>query len=116
MHALLTAPKVFRDIAILALLAVATALATAAHALAPRDMSDGVAVVYAPWTDADAAFARTVASGARFVRYGGVPFVAVAMPEDPGFGGHVRGAGAWFLADPRALAACLRRLRLGGPA
>lgn len=83
------------------------ALFTAAHgALAPADPARGVAVVFAPWTDFETAFARSVGAGARFVREGGVPFIVVVVPEDADFERRARAGGAWMLADPEAVAGC----------
>lgn len=98
------------DAALLVGLSLGALYATARTALAPRDPSRGVAVVFAPWVGADAAFGRTVAAGARFVRFGGPGFVTMAIPEDSGFAGRVRAAGALLVADPKVVAACMRAL------
>lgn len=76
-------------------------------ALQPRELSAGVAVLFTPWTGANDTLTRSVAAGARFVRYGGYPFVAVVMPDDAGYPSRMLAAGAILVADPRALAACL---------
>ncbi len=75
--------------------------------LAPRDPAAGMAVVFAPWTSPEAVLARSVEAGGRFVRFGGAPFVAVVIPEHAQYAAHIASRGAWFVADPQALAACL---------
>ncbi len=95
------------DFAFLIVLTAGATLASAYVGLSPRDASRGVAVVFAPWTAADAALTRAVEAGSRFVRYGGLPFIAVVMPDDSGYAARIRAAGAWLVADPQALAACL---------
>jgi hypothetical protein len=91
----------------LAALSVGALFATAAIGLAPRDSAGGVAVIYAPWTPPDLALQRTVEAGARFVRFGGPNFIAIAIPDDADFISRVRAAGALLIVDPRAIAACL---------
>lgn len=87
---------------------VASLLFVGAMTLTPRDPDNGVAVVFAPWTGASETFSRAVESGGRFVRFGGFSFIAVVVPESHGYAGAVRRNGAWLLADPKLLAACLR--------
>jgi len=99
------------DVVVLASLSLGTLAASARVALAPRDPAGGVAVVFAPWTAEGAAFVRTVAAGARFVRFGGWPFITIAMPEHGNYADRVLAAGAWFVLDPKALAACLAPFR-----
>jgi hypothetical protein len=95
------------DIAALAVLSIAALGATARFALVPRAPEAGVAVIYAPWTAPEQTLARTVEAGARFVRFGGSDFVAVAIPDGPDYPARVRAAGAWLIVDPKILAACL---------
>jgi hypothetical protein len=95
------------DLALLAFISIAAFIAAAVTALAPRDPASGVAVVFAPWTGADAALARSVEARARFVRFGGASFIAVVIPDDAKYQTRVLNAGAWLVLDPRALAACL---------
>jgi len=76
-------------------------------AFEPRDPTSGVAVIFAPWISADEALIRSVTAGARFVRHGGYPFIAIVMPDDADYPARMRVAGAVMVADPRALAACL---------
>jgi len=95
------------DAVALAIFAVASFLLVARIGLAPRDPSEGVGVVFAPWTGADAAFVRAVEAGGRFVRFGALPFIVVVSPETADYADRVRAGGALFVVDPRILAACL---------
>jgi hypothetical protein len=95
------------EAAVLACVAVGSLYATISIGLAPRDPASGVAVIFAPWTDADAALTRAVKAGSRFVRYGGYGFIVVVVPEAPDYLSRIRIAGALFVLDPGALAACL---------
>ena len=95
------------DAALLASLSVAALYATARTALVPREPANGVAVVFAPWTSPEFAVSRAVELGGRFVRFGGLPFIAVVIPEDANYPSRMLGAGAWLVLDPQAIAACL---------
>lgn len=64
--------------------------------------------MFAPWTSASEALSRATAPGGRFVRFGAFDFIAVVEPEAGGYAERVRANGAWLLADPMALAACLK--------
>lgn len=96
----------FIDIILLASLSLGGFYVSARIALTPRDTTEGVAVIFAPWTSQDTTLARSVAGGARFMRFGGLPFIAVVMPDSPTYVGRMFGAGAWLIVDPRTLAAC----------
>jgi hypothetical protein len=95
------------DIAALAILSIVALGVTARFALSPRAPELGVAVIFAPWTPPEQALARTVEAGARFVRFGGPGFVAVAIPDGPDYPARARAAGAWLVVDPKVVAACL---------
>jgi hypothetical protein len=90
----------------LTLLSVGALFAGARAELVPRDRADGVAVVFAPWTAAGSTLVQAVDGGGRFVRFGGLPFIAVVMPDDSDYANRMLHAGAWLVLDPRALAAC----------
>jgi hypothetical protein len=94
------------EAAFLASVAIGSLYATVRIGLAPREPADGVAVIFAPWTDAGAALTRAVEAGGRFVRYGGYDFIVVIIPEAPDYVSRVNAAGALFVVDPEALAAC----------
>jgi hypothetical protein len=96
------------DIAVLFVFALASLYLTARVGLGPRDPERGVGVVFAPWTSGEAALRRAVGAGARFVRYGGVPFVVVVVPEERGYLARIAADGALLVVDPQALAACLK--------
>jgi hypothetical protein len=102
------------EAAVLACVAVGSFYITVRNGLAPRQPASGVAVIFTPWTAADAALARAVEAGGRFVRYGGYPFIVVVVPETPDYPSRVHSAGALFVVDPGALAACLRAFSDGG--
>jgi hypothetical protein len=95
------------DAAFLICLSIATLYAGARLTLMPRDSANGVAVVFAPWTAPEQTLTRAVGAGARFVSYGGLPFVAVVAPESADYPARILGAGAWLVTDPAVLAACL---------
>lgn len=94
------------DGVLLASLSLGAFCASARIALIPRHTSEGVAVIFAPWTAADKTLLRAVTAGSRFVRFGGLPFIAVVMPDSPKYADRMLGSGAWLVVDPRALAAC----------
>ena len=94
---------------LLILAAALTGLYGAARlGLTPRDPAAGVGVVFAPWVSESSAFARATATGARFVRFGGAPFIVVVVPETPDYIAQISADGAVLIVDPQALAACLR--------
>jgi hypothetical protein len=86
--------------------ALISTFAVARVGLEPRDLSRGVGVVFAPWTDANIAFARAVSAGGRFVRFGGPSFIVIVEPEAADYAQRVKEAGALLLVDPQVLAAC----------
>jgi hypothetical protein len=90
----------------IAAFALFSTFAIARIGLEPRDPSRAVGVIFAPWTDADAAFTRAVEAGGRFVRFGGPSFVVVVEPDDADYARRVKEAGALLLVDPRVVAAC----------
>ncbi len=96
------------DAFLIAGFAVGNLLVVTRVALQPKNPEAGVAVVFSPWTDAAAALARATDPGSRFVRYGGYPFIVVVVPDTPEYLSRVSGEGALFVADPKALAACLK--------
>lgn len=102
-----TAARKFVDIGLLACLSLGTLYAGARVGLTPRDPSQGVAVVFAPWTAEDTALAKAVENGARFVRFGGLPFIAIVVPDNTQYSQRMLDAGAWLVVDPQTLAACL---------
>lgn len=97
----------FDRIAVAAMASVSVVVVVA-MAFAPSG-ADGaaVAVVYTPWTSSRDALTRAVEAGARFVRFGALPFIVVVMPEGKGYAARARAGGALFMADPQAVGGCL---------
>jgi len=73
----------------------------------PRDPAAGIGVVFAPWTDGEQAMRRAVTAGGRFVRFGGLPFIVIVIPDRGDYMDRVAASGALLIVDPQALAACL---------
>lgn len=92
---------------LIALFALVTVVAPLALLGEPRPGAGGVAVVFAPWTDAGAAMDRVARAGGEIARLGGFPFIAVAVASSPDFAARARAEGAWLLLDPQALGGCL---------
>jgi hypothetical protein len=99
-------PRAF-DVALVAILAIVGFVAVLRIGLQPSDPVAGVAVIYAPWTPADETMHRAVGAGARFVRFGGFDFIAIVMPDGPGYVDRVLAGSALLAVDPQVLAACL---------
>lgn len=96
------------DVAILSFAAFLSVATVGVVTLGLKEESEGVAVVFAPWTSATDAMTRAVEPGARFVRFGAFDFIAVIEPQSADYVRRVRSNGAWLFADPAALAACLK--------
>jgi hypothetical protein len=73
------------DLLLVALLCLASFAAILRVGLLPKNPQAGVALIYAPWTTADRTLERSVNAGARFVRFGGLDFIAVVKPERPDY-------------------------------
>jgi hypothetical protein len=96
------------DVATLCFAAILSFATVAVVTLGLKEESQGVAVIFAPWTSASDAMTRSVEPGARFVRFGAFDFIAVIEPQSADYMRRVRSNGAWMIADPAALAACLK--------
>lgn len=94
------------DVAMIAVLICASFIILLRLGLSPANPSAGVAVVYSPWTTARETLVRAVGAGARFVRYGAFPFIAVVIPERPDYVERAARGSAWLVLDPQALAGC----------
>ena len=105
----LPASSVFRwlDLWLIAIFAVGSFAAILRIGLLPANPGAGVAVIYAPWTTADQTMVRAVGAGARFVRFGGFDFIAIVIPEQPGYVENVLAGSALLVVDPQVLAGCL---------
>lgn len=101
------------DIGLLICLTLGAFAASARIGLAPPGSKDGVAVIFAPWTSASDSLSRATEPGGRFVRFGGLPFVTVVMPDDKTYATRVLARGAWLVMDPKIIAACAAVLSLG---
>lgn len=110
MGARVQVPSRFRwfDASLLLVTAFFSVVLVGVVSLAPKDNVAGVAVIFAPWTNASEAMTLSVEAGGRFVRFGAFDFIAVIEPERGDYASRARAGGAWLLADPVALAACLR--------
>jgi hypothetical protein len=100
-------PRRLVDGALIIVVALVSLYGIARVGLAPRDPASGVGLVFGPWVDARSAMQRATAGGARFVRYGGLPFIVVVMPDTPRYFARMSTSGALLIVDPQALAACL---------
>lgn len=90
--------------------AIASLYGAARVGLKPRDPAAGVGVIFAPWVSEASAVNRATAAGARFVRFGGLPFIVVVVPEAANYVARISADGAFLVVDPQALAACLSLL------
>ena len=95
------------DILALTALSVGALCFTARATLVPHHPEQGVAVVFAPWSSPESTMARAVEAGARFVRFGGHGFIAVVAADDGDYAARALAAGAWLVADPQLVAACV---------
>ncbi len=100
----------FLDIGFLICLTLGAFVASARIGLLPLKSDDGVAVMFAPWTSAADSMTQATDSGGRFVRFGGLPFVAIVMPADRTYADRMLSRGAWLVMDPKFLAACAAAL------
>jgi hypothetical protein len=87
--------------------AIASLYGAARLGLKPRDPATGVGVVFAPWVSESSAMHRATEAGGRFVRFGGLPFIVVVVPETSDYVARIAADGAVLIVDPKVLAACL---------
>ena len=95
------------DLSSIAILAIASFAIILRVGLVPGNPAAGVAVIYAPWTNASDTMVRAVSAGARFVRFGGFSFIAVVVPEESDYVERVLAGSALLAVDPQVLAACM---------
>jgi hypothetical protein len=95
------------DALLIATVAAISLLTLAVAGLRPAAGATTLAVIFSPWTSAEMTMARAVAADARFVRYGGFSFIAIVVTERADYASRIAGHGAWLIADPIALAACI---------
>jgi hypothetical protein len=94
------------DAALMICLSIGVLYAGARTGLKPQDPLKTVAVVFAPWTSAADVLSRAAASGARFVRFGGFPFIAVVIPDDATYPDRMFDDGAWLVVDSQNPGGC----------
>jgi hypothetical protein len=94
------------DVGIITFLICASLVAVLRVGLAPTNPAAGVAVIYSPWTSARETLVQAVSAGARFVRFGAFPFIAVVIPERPDYVERAARGSAWLVVNPEALAGC----------
>jgi hypothetical protein len=87
--------------------AVLLSFGVVAHiALAPRDASAPLAVVFAPGTSAASATALSADAGARILRLGPSGNIVVVVANDEGFAARAYERGALLVADASTVAGC----------
>ena len=99
--------KIVNRVSLLLAFSLFTLGAPLALIAGPEDMGEGVAVVFAPWTDEATAMSRVGAAGGAVIRAGGADFISVAIPQSPDFADAIRAAGAWLLLDPQLVGGCM---------
>jgi hypothetical protein len=97
--------KIF-DTGFLICLSLGALYAGARTGLAPKVPSQGVAVMFAPWTPTTEVFTRAVTAGARFVRFGAMPFIAIVQPESDAYADRMFDDGAWLVVDAQTIGGC----------
>lgn len=106
--ATLTAPRLrrlrqWRDAGLIAGLAVCSGVVTLASLPGPISGPPApLAAIFPPWVSGEEAVARSLATGARILRQGAVPFVVVLAPETA-----ARPAGALLMLRLDGLAGCI---------
>lgn len=94
------------DAAALVLLSLAGLFAAVSAVALPREPARGVGLVFAPWTSTETVLTRVAEAGGRFVRFGGAPFVAIAIPDDSDREARTLASGTWLVVDPFVISAC----------
>jgi len=93
----------WRDIGLIAGLALCSGLLTLASLPGPAaGASPPLAAIFPPWVSGEEAVARSLATGARILRQGAVPFVVVLAPETA-----TRPSGALLMLRLDGLAGCI---------
>ncbi|HLX17388.1 MAG TPA: hypothetical protein VKS24_19545 [Bradyrhizobium sp.] len=88
-------------------------MAIAALSLQIRADAEVVAVAFPPWWSSQQAFEAAASANVRIVRATAIPAVLVVRHGDGAGLARLREAGAWFVIDPQAVAACLTLLGEG---
>jgi hypothetical protein len=96
----------WRDIGLIAGLAFCSGLVTLASLPGPAaGPAAPLAVIFPPWVSGEEAVSRSLATGARLLRQGAVPFVVVLAPEANALA--ARPAGAMLVLRLDGLAGCI---------
>ena len=85
----------------IAAFALISTFAVARVGLEPSNSSPAVGVIFAPWTDAGAAFTRAVTAGGRSSGSAAPSFIVVVEPDSADYVRRVKAAGALLIVDPR---------------
>ncbi|CAN7316648.1 hypothetical protein LJR090_002364 [Bosea sp. LjRoot90] len=97
----------WRDIGLIAGLALCSGLVTLASLPGPiAGPAVPLAVIFPPWVSGEEAVARSLATGARLLRQGAMPFVVVLAPE-AGIVPAARPVGAMLMLRLDGLAGCI---------
>jgi hypothetical protein len=93
----------WRDFAVIAGLALSSGILTLASLPGPvAGPSIALAAIFPPWVSGEDAVARSLATGARILRQGSVPFIVVLAPETA-----ARPSGALLMLRLDGLAGCI---------
>jgi hypothetical protein len=85
------------------LLLIASFIGVAALSFQARPGTEVVAVAFPVWWDSQQAFSAAASANAAIVRVTAVPSLLVVRPDGLS---RLHEAGAWFVIDPQAIAAC----------
>ena len=88
------------------LLLIASFIGVAALSFQARPGTEVVAVAFPFWWDSRQAFSAAASANAAIVRVTAVPSLLVVRPDGVEGLSRLHEAGAWFVIDPQAIAAC----------
>jgi len=88
------------------LLLIASFTGIAGLSLQARPGAEVVAVAFPVWGDSQQAFSAAASANAAIVRVTAVPSLLVVRPDGAEGLSRLHEAGAWFVIDPQAIAAC----------
>ncbi len=93
----------WRDVGLIAGMALCSAVLALASLPGPvAGASPPLAAIFPPWVSGEEAVARSLATGARILRHGTVPFIVVLAPESA-----ARPSGALLMLRLDGLAGCI---------
>ena len=88
------------------LLLIVSFIGVAALSFQARPGTEVVAVAFPVWWDSQQAFSAAASANAAIVRVTAVPSLLVVRPDGAEGLSRLQEAGAWFVIDPQAIAAC----------